>query len=404
MLGLLHLAKTMFVPFEAQFSEFTTKLQGCYQDVKEEIRLASDQAAHNERQLQLVERNKAEKEREFGKLLRRNISKFSNEDRAWKMKMQAKDTRREKQRLLEKLSTHDYLTPFKRERKKRFGSPRYLLTCLLAYSFPIWIILFALSCLSSNLLSYLQQRMLRNRLTDSSCYRLWVEETIEFQSWLGNSGSSTFWLSGILGSGKSVMTATVIDRLLINAAANNMLMFFFCQHDNESSLKADTLFRSIVRQGLAIDSLSDSLKESLSQLLDGRTMEEDELKQLVLETIKSNTKKNIIVIDGFDEMISEERSATLSILQCLLSAEIGLKLLLSSRSDVETDIRRHFSPSLYKIDMQRHEVGQDIAMYIQADLEERRNRPPGTQGRLIVSNPSLIEDIANALIKGAQGM
>ena len=104
-LGLLHLAKTMFVPFEAQFSEFTTKLQRCYQDVKEEIRLASDQAAHNERQLQLVERNKAEKEREFGNLLRRNISKLSNEDRAWKMKLQAKDTRREKCRLLERLST-----------------------------------------------------------------------------------------------------------------------------------------------------------------------------------------------------------------------------------------------------------------------------------------------------------
>ena len=246
--------------------------------------------------------------------------------------------------------------------------------------------------------------MLRNRLTDSSSYRLWVEETIEFQSWLGNGDSSTFWLSGILGSGKSVMTATVIDRLLINGAANNELKFFFCQHDNDSSLKTETLFRSIVRQGLTIDSLSDSLKESLSQLLDGRMMEKDELKDLVLETIKSSAKKHIIVIDGFDEMISEERSATLSILQCLLSAEIGLKLLLSSRSDVETDIRRHFSPSLYKIDMQRHEAGQDIAMYIQADLEERRNRPPGTQGRLMVSNPSLIEDIANALIKGAQGM
>ena len=126
----MHFAKTIFVSFEAQFGEFTTKLQRCYQDVKEEIRLASDQAAHHERQLQTVERNKAKQERDMGRLLLQNILKFSSEERAWKPKLQAKDARREKLKVLDKLSSFDYLGFFKRDRKKRYGSTRYVLRFL----------------------------------------------------------------------------------------------------------------------------------------------------------------------------------------------------------------------------------------------------------------------------------
>ena len=110
------------MPFETEFGEFSSKLQLSYQEVKEEIRLASDQAAYHERQLQLVERKTAEEERKFGRMLRRNLSKFSDEDRAWKLGLQAQDARRSKRKLLDRLSSFDYFSPFKRERKKRYGS------------------------------------------------------------------------------------------------------------------------------------------------------------------------------------------------------------------------------------------------------------------------------------------
>ncbi len=234
--------------------------------------------------------------------------------------------------------------------------------------------------------------------------RLWLEDTDEFRSWIDDSNSSMFWLSGILGSGKTVMTASVIDRLLIDKTVNKSVRFFFCQHDNESSLKAETVLHSIARQSLTVENFSDCLKPFMSKLLEGESMDKEELKEFLLETISSSPIPPIIVVDGFDEMISEERYKVLWVLQRLSYARTGVKLFLSSRTDVEADIKLHFSATFHNINMERREVGQDIANYIQAALEERRKMPPGCHGRLVVSESSMLEEIEEALTKGAQGM
>ena len=161
-------------PFDREFEEVATELLGQNKEVKEEIRLASEQAAHREQQLQVAVRK---------------------QDRAWKAQIQLPEVQARKQNMLNRLSTHDYVAPLKRERKKRYGSASH-----------------------------------------------WISATKEYDEWLRDNSSAKFWLSGILGSGKSVLTAAVVDDLLgRQKPKNSFLVFFFCQHDNANSLQARTI-------------------------------------------------------------------------------------------------------------------------------------------------------------------
>lgn len=134
------------MPFDREFEEFATELRGQGKEIKEEIRLATEQAAHREQQLQVAVRK---------------------QDRAWKVQIQLREVQARKQNMLNRLSTHDYVAPLKRERKKRYGSTSH-----------------------------------------------WISATKKYDKWLRDNSYATFWLSGILCSGKSVLTAAVVDDLL----------------------------------------------------------------------------------------------------------------------------------------------------------------------------------------------
>lgn len=112
--------------FEQQFGAYTTRLQNDHSAVKEEIRLASDQSAANERRLQIVERREAGKARSLGNMLYKDFLRFSDDDRNWKVKTQAQEARHLKQLLLDKLSDFDYMAAFRREKRKRYGATRYV--------------------------------------------------------------------------------------------------------------------------------------------------------------------------------------------------------------------------------------------------------------------------------------
>ena len=136
--------------------------------------------------------------------------------------------------MLNRLSTHDYVAPLKRERKKRFGSTSY-----------------------------------------------WISATKEYDEWLRDNSSATFWLSGILGSGKSVLTAAVVDDLLgRQKPKNSFLVFFFCQHDNANSLQARPVVGCLLRQCLTADTMSKENEDRLLQIFKKDLTEWDELRSL----------------------------------------------------------------------------------------------------------------------------
>ena len=132
----------------------------------EEIRLAGEQAAAREREAATREREAAAKHRNSGSLFRakvKQMSKEAQERRLRRDQQRASEqsplirfailivcTEAEREKLLEKLSLHDYIGALKRIRKKRHG-------------------------------------------TTSS----WLTENKTFKDWVEDTNSSTLWLSGI---------------------------------------------------------------------------------------------------------------------------------------------------------------------------------------------------------------
>ena len=169
----MHLAKSFWNPFETEFECYATDLRRLNEEVKEEIRLASYQAAEQDQRLQVLERQVATSHRRLGRLHHEKFDRVSREDQEWKIKALERESSKlkwfstniasnprcvgtRKQLLLDKLSMYDYVASLKRERKKRYGSTSR-----------------------------------------------WLSKTPEYNAWLLDN-SSCFWLSGIVGGGKTV--------------------------------------------------------------------------------------------------------------------------------------------------------------------------------------------------------
>ena len=352
-LDFMQAVKALWMPFDREFGEYVTRLEQHSKEVGEEIRLASEQAANRERQLQMTERKDAAKARNFGKLLYSQVSSISAEDRAWRAQRQLRESHARKGGLLDTLSTHDYVASLKRERKKRYGTTG-----------------------------------------------LWLSKSKAYQDWLNNSNPAFFWLSGILGSGKTVLTAAVIAGLLESRVLNpSCIAFFFCQYDNSESLQAKTILRCLLKQCLTMENLSKVLEDQLLRLLNDTLSDTEGLDEPFAAILNTAVMTHYVVIDGFDEVSRPEREIVLSSLQRMCSfSKSKLKIFLSSRQDIRVEVERAF-PSYHKGTTSCSEVRADIVTYINLSLEEKR-----LKGEIVVKDPSLIDTIKDTLIQEANGM
>ena len=161
MTGLHQFASAIWKPFESEFGFFTTALGNQRKELDAEINLAAEQAAFQERQLQVSHRQRAG-------LFSLRLEKESAENRGWRLQAEERksstdslpcmfliclltyDPEKRKERLLNQLSSYNYLAALKQERKKRHG------------------------------------------MTSS-----WLSQTSEWTEWAHSPLSSVFWFSGI---------------------------------------------------------------------------------------------------------------------------------------------------------------------------------------------------------------
>ena len=228
---------------------------------------------------------------------------------------------------------------------------------------------------------------------------VWLSQSKEYSNWLTESTSSLFWLSGIPGAGKTVLTTAVIDDLLLrHSAGQTSVRFFFCEYDNQTTLLARAVLGCLARQCLSEENLSNSIEAKIQALIAGTLPEAEALKN-ILQEIADTSGTYFIVIDGLDECSLEERQNILKILKKIaLSSSSVLKIFLSSRQDVGMELERIFG-SYYHRTMDCKENCADIGMYVENAIEERTST-----GQLAVGDPNLLVAIRNALVDGAHGM
>jgi NACHT domain len=225
-----------------------------------------------------------------------------------------------------------------------------------------------------------------------------MPEKEHFKAWLNDTESGTFWLSGILGSGKSVVCAATLDHLLCMPRGDkDYIAFFFCQFDNADSLMARTIIGALIRQCISADALSQTVEAKLIELFKSASPDAEDLEELFLDVVRAS-KAIKIVIDGLDECSRPARIVVLKLLRRLLSSQPMVKVFLSSRDNMIGDIATVFDTCI-QLTMDCEEALSDIPLYVNSIIEEKIEA-----GELEVGSVQLVQDIRNTLIQESNGM
>ncbi|KAH7190109.1 ankyrin repeat protein [Fusarium oxysporum] len=333
-----------------EFEPDVNDIQRLGKEVKDEINLAKAQIDHQEQVLQEKERVAASKQRSR---LRKFIPKVESELDTIKELQIQRSTRRsmkERQRLLESLSSHDYVTPFQEARKKH------------KYSTAEWIF-----------------------------------TTPEFTRWYDGTGSVLLWCSGKIGSGKTILCANVINHVLIEKNRDDRAAFFFLQYDNSDSLTAETIIRSIIRQSTDATTLPEHVEYQLRELDRKYFVQLQDWAFLLRQRIE-HSGIFFIFIDGLDECDTAERRALLEVLSSLAITTLGLRIFIASRDSVYVDLKGRFS-HIEHVSMAPVNLASDIRIYVEATVQERMR-----DGDLVCGDTRLLNDIRDTLTRHADGM
>lgn len=140
----------------------------------------------------------------------------------------------------------------------------------------------------------------------------WLPDCLEFREWL-HGCRSTLFCKGIPGSGKTMMTAIVVDHLL-NQYSNRTtgIAFLYCNYRKHETQKAVNLLASLLRQ-LSAHSLH--MPESVNALYEqhfprGTRPSLEEISKS-LHSVVETFARVMIIIDALDECRNDDGTRSL---------------------------------------------------------------------------------------------
>ncbi|KAK3312928.1 hypothetical protein B0H66DRAFT_631817, partial [Apodospora peruviana] len=365
-LGQQQLTTVMFTSFHTENKSLLSGMQTHVREVNYEITLATSQADAEEHKRQASERESAPNHRQSLVPFVANVSREIDNAKSWRGNIgrsQAGKTPPSQERggasdVIDALSTFDHTSAFKRARRKRYqGTGK------------------------------------------------WLTETTAFQAYRKSSTHAVIWLSGkseilLFGSGKTVLSASTIDHLFIHREQDETVLFVLLSHSDSSSLQAETIIRSLIRQNLDAENLA---QEFAMDILKAKSSLWDVPDLIGLLQKKSAfCRQTYVVIDALDELDPQERRVLLDALSVLTSGQSRygglIKLLVTSRTGTKPDIKRVF-PTAVHMSLEAYGAQAELAAYTKAVVEERLQ-----SGDLYVTDTTLVDEIVTALGNGAQGM
>ena len=321
------ISSSILKPFESEFGGFYRDLESLASAIRDEVSLASNQTQQNE----------ATEMSKFRAFVQK-ISESSTQDLA-----EARTRKREKAKLL------------------------FLNTCSVYNHEKSW--------------KQMRKKGNTNWIYHDEDYKLWKQEEV----------SSALWCTGILGSGKSVLSASVVEDLKITTPA--IVAYFFCRHDETESLRTRTIIGSIARQIFA--HIKPNAIDAIGEIRSS-TIDTDEVMEYLQTLLPSNSQKYFIIIDGLDECEEEETRSVLLCLKKLFMSKQVFKVYCSSRPDVFRWTRKLLEP---KWNISMSQTGVAIEEYVKDSLERHLDSET-----LCVGNPTIILTIQDALLENAHGM
>ena len=241
----------------------------------------------------------------------------------------------------------------------------------------------------------------------------WLMSNDTYRRWWNSSVSSTLWLHGIPGCGKSKLVAHVVqaflnERRLLNSSAP--FAFFYCARAAAEPKRADPseITRSILRQ-LVGSSSDDPLKPAVVDVYSTRKHEaEDDGSDIDLLTIDecvglileiTNETSATIIIDALDECNATTRHLLINALQKIVQQSANVvKIFISSREDGDIVMRMKDVPNVL---IGASENSKDIQLFVEVEIDKAIEEKRLLGG--VVHN-GLRAQIKSSLLEGAHGM
>ncbi|PYI09480.1 hypothetical protein BO78DRAFT_272690, partial [Aspergillus sclerotiicarbonarius CBS 121057] len=248
------------------------------------------------------------------------------------------------------------------------------------------------------------QRISRKRLVGTT---QWFLDHPDFRAWFLDREYPCLWCSGKIGSGKSIIAATVIEEARIKLSPHDRpTVFFYCdeQYASDPALLLSSFIRQITEllinrpQKVPYDS------QKLLQRYFGSEREVPDMGDLedILSSLYSSAPDAIYVVDGLDAL--EEKDARRLLTYFRLSfgnprfKATGSQLLIFSREYLVggPNIATYF-PSIPQISTARN-VMPDIRIYIEESIADRMML------KRLTDNNELIDEMKFTLLARSSGM
>ncbi len=227
---------------------------------------------------------------------------------------------------------------------------------------------------------------------------LWLTDSDAFHRWM-ESRNAKLWLSGLAGTGKTVLAGLITQEVLqhVASADNYGACFFFCDRQDPSShLFANILgclVSQLARQSNDAFEILQSYYESLRP--SGgmpRQPDEERLKEILLDMAKTFNRV-YIVIDGLDEC-GTDPSVVIGLYSIVSSSDL-VSMAIFSRDELH--IRERLEDRFEHIEIAAR--SEDIRLYVATELELRIS-----EKRLRIRNADLKYEVIDRLVDEARGM
>lgn len=193
--GMKHLWSSVINPFETEMKSSLDAIDSQLKHVHIQTRLASQQAADEERRL-------ADSERKSNEAFRLSSFTFRKEVRrgqeAAQLRRLAKDKGKLRRAIAEQLSSVDHLKPWKQAQRRRMPSTAE-----------------------------------------------WFRTSPYFEKWRQGNKSAILWCPGFMGAGKTVFASNVIAHLFSTHQNHEVVAHYMCQSDLQKSLLALEIIGSV---------------------------------------------------------------------------------------------------------------------------------------------------------------
>lgn len=162
----------------------------------------------------------------------------------------------------------------------------------------------------------------------------WFIESSAFVDWKAN-GRSFLWLYGIPGCGKTMLSATVVDKVLNREPFNpsSAVLYFYFDFNDSSKQKHEKMIRSLLSQTLryCVD-VPQELESLYSSCMDGGWQPTCEALLEALHQTMASFEETFVILDALDECT--DQSELLADIEIIVGWEdIDLHLLVTSRRE-----------------------------------------------------------------------